>query len=150
MKVKGGWSWAAGVLLCTTLAASVLAVNYYNQAELYRRSYEALLRDLEGLTIIIHLKIDYGNGSVVWYNNTRLPLDSNLLNATRKVAAVEYVMGEYGAFVNRINGVGGEPNRFWLWYYFDPDRGEWAYGPIACDRWRLNNGSIVAWIYSKF
>lgn len=142
--------WAAGVLLCTTLAASLSAINYYNQAEAYKRSYENLLRDLENLTIIIHLKIDYGNGSVIWYNNTRIPLDSNLLNATRRVAKVEYFIGEYGVFVTHINGVGGELNRFWLWYYFDPSRGEWVYGPVACDKWRLSNGSIVAWIYTSF
>lgn len=150
MNAKIGWMWIAGVLLCTTLAASLFAFNYYNQAEAYRRSYEALLKDLERFTILVNLKIDYGNGSLVWYNNTRLPLDSNLLNATKRVAEVEYIIGDYGAFVTRINKVGGEPNRFWLWFYFDPGKGEWIYGPVACDRWRLSNGSIVAWIYTSF
>jgi hypothetical protein len=150
MNVKDRWMLAAGVLLCTTLAASMIAFNYYQQAYACRRSYEALLRDLEELSIIVNIKIDYGNGSVFWYNNTRLPLDSNLLNATRKVAEVDYVMGDYGAFVTRINGVGGEPNRFWLWYYFDTGRNDWTLGPVACDRWRLSNGSIVAWVYTSF
>ncbi|MBS7635154.1 hypothetical protein KEJ34_06675 [Candidatus Bathyarchaeota archaeon] len=149
MKIRDGWMWAAGFLLCTTLAASLAAFNYYNQAEAYRRDYEELLRELESLTIIVNLKIDYGNGTVLWYNKTRLPLDSNLFNSTMKVAMVEYIIGEYGVFVTKINGVGGDPNRFWLWYYLDPDKEEWILGPVACDRWKLRNGSILAWVYSS-
>lgn len=144
------WMWVAAALLCTTIAASYMAVNYQSQAEQLKKDYEALLEDIDDLTIRINMKIDYGGGNIVWYNDTRVPLDANLLTATQVVASVEYSTGEYGAFVNKIDDVGGDPNTYWLWYYFDQDTGGWEFGPVACDMWILHNGDLVSWVYSSF
>ncbi|KON31144.1 hypothetical protein AC482_01855 [miscellaneous Crenarchaeota group-15 archaeon DG-45] len=142
--------WVAAAFLCTTIASSYAAVNYYSQSESYRRDYQALLEDLEYLTIFIHMKIDYGNGTVVWHNSTRVPLNSTLLTATRVVSSVEYVTFDYGTLVTGINGVGGDPDTFWLWHYWDPEEEKWEYGPVGSDRWMLHDGDIVAWIYTSF
>ena len=69
MKSKNILIWATIALLCATLATSYATIYYYNQAKGYRGDYELLLRDLENLTMFANLKIDYGNGTVMWYNN---------------------------------------------------------------------------------
>lgn len=150
MNGKNIWMWATAALLCVTLAVSYTTIHYYNEAEAYKSDYNLLRRDLEDLTMLVNLKIDYGNGTVVWNNNTRVPLDATLLTATKMVAHLDYTVSEYGAFANKINGVGGDPNLFWLWDYWDLDSGSWVFGPVGCDQWTLHNGDMVSWTYTSF
>lgn len=145
---RNPWTWIAAALLCVVIALSYTALHQYNLAEAYKREYENLREELEGLTITINLLIDYGNGTVIWLNETRIPIGADLLMATELIASVDYTVGEYGAFVTSINGVGGDLNRFWIWYYLK--EGEWVMGPVACDAWKLHDGDIVAWRYSSF
>lgn len=142
--------WVAAALLCTTIGASYAALNYYSQAESYKKNFQTLMEDLEDLTIVINMKIDYGNGTANWYNNTRVPLDACLLTATKTVADVDYSVSELGAFVDKINNIGLDPNTFWLWSYWDRDSGICVPGPVGCDQWVLRNGDIVLWTYTKF
>ena len=145
---RNPWTWTTGILLCIAVALSYIAVDQYNRAETYRQRYEATLEELKGLTITVDILIDYGNGTAIWLNDTRIPLGANLLMATEMVASVDYIEGEYGAFVTAINGVGGEPNRYWLWFYLKD--GCWEMGPVACDAWNLQDGDVVAWRYTSF
>jgi len=150
MNGKNIWIWATAALLCATLATSYTTVYYYNEADVYKRDNESLLRDLEDLTMLVNLKIDYGNGTVVWYNDTRVPLDAVLLTATKMVVSVDYSVSELGAFVNKINGVGEDPNSFWIWSYLDRETDGWVPGPVGCDQWSLHNGDTVSWTYTTF
>ena len=69
-------------------------------------------------TIQISICIDYGNGTRVWFNNTRILKDFNLLNATMLVAArkksiARYIEEEYGTCSRRkINRSLKEAYRF--------------------------------------
>jgi len=147
---KNIWMWAAAALLCTTIASSYLALNYQAQTVQLREDYDALLEDMDELTISINLKIDYGGDNVVWHNDTRVPLDVNLLTATQLLASVEYTTSDLGAFVTEIDDVGGDANTYWLWHYFDEDTGGWEYGPSGADQWVLHNGDTVSWIYTSY
>lgn len=150
MNEKRIWMWATAALLCTTIAASYAAINYYSQAESYEKDYQSLLEDLEGLTILISMKIEYGNGTVAWHNDTRIPLDSTLLTASQILASVDYSTSELGAFVNEINYVGGDPQTYWLWNYWDTDEEGWEFGQVGCDQWVLHDGDTLSWIYTTF
>jgi len=125
---------------------SSLEIEYFSLKE----DYDVLLQDVEDLTITINLKIDYGGGNVTWHNATRVPLDANLLTATRLIASVDYTTSDFGAFVNEIDGVGGDADTYWLWHYLDKDTGNWEYGPSGADLWVLHNGDTVSWIYTTF
>ena len=149
--------WAAAALLCTTIASSYVAVSLQSEVRRLKNEYDDLLEDveslqgdLEDLTIRVDIKMNYGNGTVVWHNGTRVPLNADLLTATKMISSVEYSTGEFGAFVEKIDGVGGDPNTFWLWSYYDHDSGGWEYGPLASDAWVLHNGDVVSWDYSGF
>lgn len=142
--------WATAALLCTTIAASYTALNYSSQAGRLRSDYQVLLHELEGLTITIDLKIDYGEEEAVWHNGTRVPIGADLLTATRLISDVESQTGEFGDFITKIDGVGGDSDRFWLWYYYDGEAGGWQYGPVGSDQWVLHDGDVVSWEYSSF
>lgn len=145
---KNIWMWAAAALLCTTIGASYFALNYQSQNARLQADYEALLADVEDLTINIDLFIDYGDGDIVWLNDTRVPLDINLLKALELLAEIEYTTGEYGAFVTRVDGIGDDPTKYWLWFWYDTEAESWAYGPSASDFWVLHDGDVVSWVYS--
>ena len=157
MKSGSVWMWAAAALLCTTIVSSYVAVSLQSQVKELQTEYDDLLEDVESLqgnlddlTIQISMKIDYGNGTVAWHNDTRVPLNANLLTATKIISAIEYSTGAFGAFVEEIDGVGGDPGTYWLWNYYDQDSGSWEYGPVASDAWVLHNGDVVSWVYSGF
>jgi hypothetical protein len=113
-----------------------------------KREHEALVADLDEFTIKVDIKLDYGNGTVVWYNETRVPLDASLLKATSLVADLETLEKGLGVLVTSINGVEGSPSVFWLWAYLE--EGAWQYGPVGADQWILHNGDTVAWTYATF
>ena len=145
---KNVWMWAAAALLCTTIGASYFALNYQSQNARLQADYAALLADVEDLTINIDLLIDYGDGNAVWLNDTRVPLDINLLKALELLAEIEYTPSEYGAFVTKVDVVGDDPTKYWLWFYYDTEAESWVYGPSAADFWVLRDGDVVSWEYS--
>jgi hypothetical protein len=146
---KNLWMWISAALLCTTIIASFYAINFQSKNILIKEDYEALLSDIEDLTVRINLLIDYGEGNIVWFNDTRVPLDVNLLKATEILADIEFSTSEFGSFVTKINGVGEDPKKFWLWYYYKVEDGSWNFGPSAADLWILHDGDILAWRHSS-
>lgn len=153
--VKNVWMWFTAFLLCTTIASAYMAIDYHSKLGQLQEDYDELITDinalqgdLDVLTIKINMKIDYGDGNIVWYNDTRIPLNADLLTATDLITSVEYTMSDFGAFVNKIDDKGGEANMFWLWHYYDEDEGGWQFGPVASDTWILHNGDVVSWVYT--
>jgi hypothetical protein len=149
-ETKNIWMWAAAALLCTTIGASYFALNYQSQNMKLQTDYDALLADVEDMTININMMIDYGDGNIVWLNDTRVPLDINLLKALELLAEIEYSTSEYGAFVTKVDGIGDDPTKFWLWFWYDTEAESWDYGPSAADFWVLHDGDVVAWEYTAF
>jgi hypothetical protein len=141
------YKWAAALLLCTTIAACAGALYLNNRVNTLETEYERTLRELEEFTAIVDVKIDYGNGTVVWFNGTRIGAGESLLNATHRVAELDYTMFHFGVFVNTVNGVGGGADKYWLWSYYD---GGWQSGSVGADQWRLHDGDAVEWTYAGF
>ena len=150
MSGRSGWMWVSFGLLCLLAVAVYFAAYYYNESASYKRLYERAAADLKRLTMPVNILIDYGNGTEVWYNDTLVPRESTVLRVTEIVAEVDYIIGEYGAFVTHINGVGGETNKYWIWYIWNSTENSWSWGPVACDRFILQEGDIIAWRYEQF
>jgi hypothetical protein len=100
-------------------------------------------------TIKVNLLIDYGNTTRKWYNMSA-PLGATLFNLTRTVAEIEY---SYWATMEPghilITSINDSAEGYWLWYYWDGDKGEWALGPVGCDAWMLRDGGIYKWHQSQ-
>jgi hypothetical protein len=139
--------WVAAALLCTTLVSGAAALYLNGRVNALEAEYQRTLGELERFTVTVNILIDYGNGTSVWYNDTRVAVGESMLEATEQVADVDYSVTEYGAFINGVNGVSGELNRYWIWSYYD---GGWQYGPVGADQWRLHSGDKVAWVYTEF
>ncbi|MBT6603510.1 DUF4430 domain-containing protein [Candidatus Bathyarchaeota archaeon] len=138
---------AAAALLCTTILAGVLAIQYNGQLQSVEHEYELLLEELEDNTVVISIRVNFGDETVTWFNDTRVPLGTNFLNATGMISEIELQSSEWGVFLNSIDGVGGEPNSFWLWDYYDEG---WQTGPVGADQWIVHDGDILSWTYTSF
>jgi len=147
---SGKWKWISALFLCWALIASLTTIYYYTLYVKTSVAYNKTLEDLRSVSIRVNLCIDYGNGTKEWHNGTLLPAGSTLFNATIKVAKVEYEVYEgLGIFITSINGVENNPdkNLWWLWFYWDSNKKEWAHGPVGCGQWILHNNDIVMWKY---
>ncbi len=150
MSGRSGWMWVSLGLACLLVVAVYFAAYYYMESVNYRQLYERAAADLKRLTMPVNILIDYGNGTKIWYNETLVPRESTLLGATEIVAKVDYYTTKDGSFVTHINGVGGESNRYWIWYIWNSTENSWSWGPVACDRYILKEGDTVAWRYEQF
>jgi hypothetical protein len=144
------WKWLTAVFICTTIGVGGLSIYYYNQLEEFTNNYETMLIEIEELTILVDIQLDYGNETIVWFNSTRLPVGASLFNATEKIAKIEFSETDFGIFILSINDVGGDDGKFWLWNYYDSSLGEWVFGPVGSDYWILHEGDQVSWKYSSF
>lgn len=148
MSEKRSWMWVSLGLLCLLVVAVYFAIYYYNESTHYKSLYERTAADLSKLTMQVNILIDYGNGTAAWYNGTVVPRETNVLMATRVVAEVEGT--EYpgmGTFVTSINGVRNEGGKYWMWYIWSSDKGDWELGPLASDRYVLYEGDTIMWRY---
>jgi len=141
------YKWAAALLLCTTIAAGAGAVYLNNRVGALEADYQRALSELESFTATVNIMIDYGNGTAAWFNGTKIGAGESLLNATRRVAELDCTVFEFGAFVNTVNGVGGETDKYWLWSYYEDG---WQSGSVGADQWRLHDGDAAAWTYTGF
>lgn len=137
----------AAALLCTTIAAGGFALNYYYKNTVLESSYQKLLVELEEFTALVDIMIDYTNGTVIWYNETRIHIGASLLNATEIVCDIKVQSTNFGSFVTSVNGVSQDANHFWIWSIYED---EWSMGPVGADQYTLQDGDIVGWIYTSF
>ncbi len=138
---------AAAALLCTTILTGVMAFQYNGQLKAVQHEYELLLVELEENTALISIRVDYGDDSVTWFNDTRVPLGTDFLNATGMISDLEVQSSDWGVFVSSIDGVGGEADSFWLWDYYEDG---WQMGPVGADQWIVHDGDILSWTYTSF
>jgi hypothetical protein len=105
-------------------------------------------------TLSVSVAIDYGNGTVAWYNKTIVPAGYNLLELTQEIAIVKYnyypSMEPGHVLVDSINDKAGTSVSSWLWYYWNNADKGWAWGLVGCDAWLLKDGDIYKWSYESW
>ncbi len=168
-------------LLAWAVVATVVAANYYSayasalrdleearsrcsqlesllsEAQAKAASVAKRYADLRAKLVNVSLAIDYGNGTVVWYNGTLVPKGSTLLSLTVLLAEVEYkVYPGMGVYITSINGVSerivvaGKEGYSWLWFVYSESEGKWAMGTTAADKYELRDGDLLMWKYSHW
>lgn len=138
-------------LLVWALASSSVASYLYLENQRLKSS----LSSLESKAVLVNIAIDYGNGTVVWFNSTPLPSGSTALSALTAVARVEYKLSTMGAYVTAVNGVSENiisksEGYSWLWYKYSPEKKSLEMGPVAADKYTLVNGDIIVWRYEHW
>jgi hypothetical protein len=98
--------------------------------------------------------VNYGNGTVKWYNETQVPKIWNFYNLTiflanGNVEAQYYPsLGEH--YILAINGLKQVDPLYWsLWILCQKDRA-WEMSPVGADEIILANGETLAWYYQSY
>lgn len=100
-------------------------------------------------TIKVDVLLDYGNGTTVWHENVDVTGYTSVFKATKLVASVEYSLWNSDVWVDAIDGVWNNysANYFWLYWCWNHTTKSWDMVPVACNKYVLANGDIVAWFY---
>ncbi len=144
-KGRDVWFTLALVMTCTTVITSATALYYYMSYSASEKRYAVTLADLDSLTFTAKILVKYGNGSGVWYNQTRIPIGWSLLQATNKTTGGKVFGQRYslGTFVTEINGVSGNGPKYWITYSSNGTR--WVLLETAPEQYILRQGEIVGW-----
>lgn len=109
------------------------------------------------VTLTVDLSIDYGNGTVQWWNGTEMLPGSSLFLLIQKVASIRYTYYSSSkpghVLLDSINGK--EPyvapdfseGWNWVWYQWNKLEKTWIPGKVGCDAWMLENDGIYEWKY---
>lgn len=97
----------------------------------------------------VDVLLDYGNGTVKWNENVDVIGVASVFKATKTVASLNYSLWGDDIFVDAVNGIWNNytSNYFWLYWYWNFTSMSWNLGPVACNKYFLNDGDIVAWYY---
>ncbi|MGD0159824.1 MAG: hypothetical protein ABSB89_05950 [Candidatus Bathyarchaeia archaeon] len=114
----------------------------------------------EATTLSVSIEINYGNQTLQWDNETRVPAGYTLFMITQKVAVIKYSYDPFAqpghVFVDSINDKADYTNSnytagySWIWYYSSDGGKTWVSGPVGCDAWLLTNGSAYKWNYESW
>lgn len=112
----------------------------------------------EATTLTVNICINYGNDTVEWYNNIKMPAGSSLFQATKKIASIHYNYYEWMEPGHiRVTEINGKRERTepsytegwaWIWHYWDESIQDWVTGPVGCDAWMLKDGGTYKWEYT--
>ncbi|MFX0067908.1 MAG: DUF4430 domain-containing protein [Promethearchaeota archaeon] len=136
----------SAVLLLTAIGLATTTVYYYTQFDYYQRSFNAFITDY----ISADVKIDYGNGTDVWYNDTIVLRNSSIFNLTLAIADVNYThYPGMGIFVNGINNVtnhqvNATSGYAWIYYVNGLPAG------VGSDRYMVALDDFIEWRFEFY
>ncbi|MGD0637914.1 MAG: hypothetical protein ABSA72_07730 [Nitrososphaerales archaeon] len=141
----------AGMLISSTFAA--LYLYQYNQAETDANAYLSQLKSVQP-TQETSILLDFGNGTLVWHNDTQVPTGANAYVATiiaaRGIVNATYYPPPYAEhIVTGIDNVQGNQQESWfIWTYNATAR--WQVAQVGADELAAGTGSIFAWTYCTY
>ena len=144
MKTRVGPLWPLVIL------ALILVAGAINSAHAMTVKQDA--------TVTVNIGINYGSGAVEWHNGTIVPLGEFLLNATMRVATVDFMNfpgfpgpGLPGAFVTGINGVSQNPsaNLYWTYWVHNPLTQQYEMTPVGAGSYALIFDQTIQWYYQN-
>jgi len=150
----GRWRLLSIVLIGLTVVLGMGDILLYSQLSLTEEKYRGIVESLGRLSYSIDMLIDYGNGSQVWYNDSRIPLGWSLYNATVLILGDRVKSTYYPQYnshmIVSIDGVGGEPElKTWAWiiWHYNEESHKWEAYELGADFIVPKDGEKVAWHY---
>ncbi|RLF43738.1 MAG: hypothetical protein DRN29_09615 [Thermoplasmata archaeon] len=131
---------AVVILMIWAISSSMFAIYSYHQLKELK---EALSEEI----IEVNLGVKFWNGTIRWFNGTKVQAGSTLLDLTMEVAEVNYtIYPGMGAFVESIFGLKNKHPFYWMWWMWT-DWGGWQEGPVAADKYVVSDKEVLLWYY---
>ena len=104
-------------------------------------------------TIEVNSLINYGNGTSVWYNQTRVPTTWEFYNVTILISNGRVDSEYYPSLgenqVLGLNGVEQNATYYWSLWKFCATSSAWALTPVGVDKIELSNGGVYGWYFQN-
>lgn len=100
--------------------------------------------------------INYGNGTITWANNTKIPNGWNFYNLTvlltnGNVRTDNYTfVGVQEHQILEINGVPQTSTLYWSLWKFCPTHNAWDWSDVGADEIAMSNGGIYGWYFQNY
>lgn len=144
------WAAIALVFLVWAVAATAGMAYYYQTSDGQQRTINSLNSLLTTTTYRCNLAINYNNGTTVWHNGTVIPIGFTLLNATQKVATLQFDSSDFGIFVTAINGVSQDPAASKYWVYDALVNGTWEPVWVSAAIYQVQHNDTIMWTLKSF
>ena len=149
MQAKTSYGIIAVLVALLVIVSGVASLYYYqySRAESENLTYVEQLK-AQGVTYTTDVLIGYGNSTWKWYNDTQIPVGSNLYAATLSALKgnVNSTCCEYNShFITGIGGVQSTSTEYWwLWLYTPTNSSApWQVAPLGPDELPILNDSVV-------
>ncbi len=103
--------------------------------------------------------IDFGNGTRLWFNGTRVPITDNFYNVTYEDVKGGLSSTPYGYpldahFVYKIIGYGCNSGDlgckgYWSLWVWNGTVGCWAYSTVGVDLLKVSEVAMMAWYFTN-
>ncbi len=149
------WRIVTLVLLTSLLVAGYGVVYFYDEANSFRSQNDYLRGKLSAVSETVSIAVSFGNGTLLWMNDTVVPMGSSVFNATYvatsgRLVADAYTLGPVtGVFVTGILGVNSTSTAYWLWYYYSPSDQTWVEAPVGADAYMAAQGGLYLWNFTS-
>ena len=140
------------ILLLIIMITSSATIYYYYEYKETSETNRNLLQNFEELHMDINLLINFGNGTVLYFNQTSIPIfftmyDSTLLITNNTVDSTYYE--EFDSyFVNSIFDMQG--NSTHGWYAWEFKNNKWVISNNGSNNIQLSSGDTIAWYFQSF
>ena len=131
---------ALGLVVWGALASLTAGYYYYQYGSLFSKTRKI---------IDIDVGVNYGNGTITWFNHTKAKTIDTLLEVTMRLATINYTGSTgKGVFVTAINGVANphlSSKYYWIWWMRTTEG--WITGSEGSDQYFVNEGEAYYWFY---
>lgn len=140
------------ILVAVVVIVSSFAALYYyqySQAEASNKTYLDELKQLD-VKYVSNILIDYGNGTMTWYNTTKVQPGWNLFVTTEVIINgnlnATYYPQYASHFVTSIYNLANTNSEYWsIWTY--NSTASWQMAQVGPDQLPMYNMSVYAWEY---
>jgi len=161
---KGLFTYVVLGFLVWAMLGSLVAAYYSVQYDTYKNEYNSLVDQLntrfgnvsamlEGISPTIDIFLSYGNGTIVWQNNTTPALGSTAFTVLYLITDnVNYTDfgGELGILVTSINGVANNNTHGWFYWLWNSQNPEWILPEKSSAKYILHDGDTIAYTYASY
>ena len=97
---------------------------------------------------------NYGNGTITWFNKTKVSASWNFYNLTvflanGRVDSLVFADVQNEHQVLAINGLNQTSTDYWSLWKFCPTHSAWAWSPVGADEILLSSNGVYGWYYQN-
>lgn len=143
------WAIISLLLLVCTIIVSLFAGLFYMQLAAANQQYNNLMTEIGDYLINVNVGVDYGNGTRVWFNDTKTVIGDSLFNVTTRIADVGVQEYSFGTMVTRINDKTSEGDYGWTYWVWNSTSLAYEFSLDGVKDLKVSSNQVYLWYYTN-